>query len=163
MTQHEQITSANEAMNSQLIADFMHVKDQIEEYMPGFFNMDNLQVTLKNDSIQSVLTMKKQHLIEDFLQLLSSRKHVNIFFIDESPDRQNCEAVAYSIPYTSDMFIACLSSRQHGIIDEMELIIFNSLDNMFRRLKLINENRRAPEERNTIIEQSKTDFYTQFM
>ena len=152
----------NEVIENSIINNFAILKEKLS--YTGFFQLDNLQVKLNNNIGTVTVPMLRQHLADDFLKELTNLLDVNILYQYKEPNDSNYRIVAYTMPYSDEMYIVFVQSQQYGIVEEIHFAFFDSLDEMFGFLRKEYDEVLAKEKQIDIIQmQDLTDLYRNFV
>ena len=88
----------------------------------------------------------------------------NILYAYKELDGSGYRIVAYTMPYQDEMYIVFVDSQQYGIVDEMHVAFFESLDVMFGWLRKGYDDVVAKQKQIDIIKiQDLTDLYRNFV
>lgn len=99
------------------------------------FVLDEMPLTLSKDRALAVFQMRQQYMMDDVLMLIAEHLNVNILYSYKSENERQYKVILYSLPVHDEMFIIGLSSHQYGIIGEMNVTLFSSIEIMFKELK----------------------------
>ncbi|MBQ9362409.1 MAG: hypothetical protein IJT97_03200 [Bacteroidaceae bacterium] len=128
----------------------------------GFFIVKGIRLDIIRDVGTAIVPLKEQHMMDDFLEKLIGVLNVNILYYIKSLDGNTCKMVAYSMPYHDEMYIVGMESEQYGIVEEVTVTFFESLDVMFLWLQKNLES--VMDTKDQVIErQAMTDLYRNFM
>ena len=72
---------------------------------------------------------------DDFTDKLVELLKVNILYSFKTPDGRVWRTVTYSMPYHDEMYIVGLESEMYGIVEQMTVTFFDSIDVMFAWLR----------------------------
>lgn len=130
----------------------------------GTFLLENLTLTVE-DSVGTVtIQLTRQHMADDLVTELTAQLDVNILYSCKSHDGSRHRIMIYSMPYPEGMCVIYIDSWQHGVVEEIYVTFFDSMDVMFCWLQKSLENIMAKRRLLDIIQlQSLTDLYRNFV
>lgn len=131
------VIDASDIIDDSLVQDVNMLKETLEAY--DSFNLDNLRIDLYKNYGIVVIPLKKQYLINDLTDKLVQILNVNILYSTTKKDGRVCRTITYSQPQINSMYIIGLESEMYGIVDEMSVTFFYSIDVMFTWLRDILE------------------------
>ena len=153
---------ANEVIDNSIVKNFADFQEVLSN--SGIFQCDNLHMKITNDIGTVTVPMLHQHMADDFLKELTNFLDVNILYAYKELDGSIYRIVAYTMPYHDEMYIVFVDSHQYGIVDEMHVAFFESLDVMFSWLRKGYDDLIAKEKHIDIIQlQDLTDLYRNFV
>lgn len=153
---------ANEVIDNAIVKNFADFQEKLS--YTGVFQCDNLQLKITNDIGTVTIPMHHQHMADDFLKELTRFLDVNILYAYRKLDGSDYRIVAYTMPYHDEMYIVFLNSQQYGIVEEMHVVFFESLEVMFSWLRKGYDDLLAKEKQIDIIQlQDLTDLYRNFV
>lgn len=123
---------ANEVFDNSIVRNFTKLQEIISN--TGMFQCDNLQLKITKDIGTVTIPMVRQHMADDFLRELTSFLDVNVLYAYKKQDGSSYRIVAYTMPFQDEMYIVSVDSQQYGIVEEMYVTLFESLDIMFKWL-----------------------------
>ena len=77
----------------------------------------------------------RQEMIDDLLDLLVSKLLLQVLYLYSDKAGNNFQAIAYSMPYQDEMYVVRIASHQCGIIDEIHVDFYASIETVFTFLK----------------------------
>ena len=97
----------------------------------------NEKVTLQRSETTGVAAfhLKAQMMMEDFIDELTKYLSVEVLCAYCQNEGQDYKAVAYSMPYQEEMYVIVMESNQHGLMDEIIVVFFESMDDMLEMLE----------------------------
>ena len=102
----------------------------------GMFVINNPSLTMTDNYGMCAVKLDRQYMVEDVLQKLEELINVNILYHYKTKGGgQKQKAIAYTLPVQDGMSVFGLTSCQYGIVEEINMTFFDSLDVMFRHLK----------------------------
>jgi hypothetical protein len=153
---------ANEVIDNAIVKNFADFQEVLSN--SGIFQCDNLHMKITNDIGTVTVPMLHQHMADDFLKELTNFLDVNILYAYKELDGSIYRIVAYTMPYHDEMYIVFVDSQQYGIVDEMHVAFFESLDVMFGWLRKGYDDVVAKQKQIDIIQiQDLTDLYRNFV
>lgn len=153
---------ANEVFDNSIVRNFTKLQEIISN--TGMFQCDNLQLKITKDIGTVTIPMVRQHMADDFLRELTSFLDVNVLYAYKKQDGSSYRIVAYTMPFQDEMYIVSVDSQQYGIVEEMYITLFESLDIMFKWLHKGYEMLLENKDQIEIIEQQDlTSLYKNFV
>lgn len=153
---------ANEVLDNSIVKNFGNFQEVLSN--SGIFQCDNLHMKITNDIGTVTVQMLHQHMADDILKELTNFLDVNILYAYKERDGSIYRIVAYTMPYHDEMYIVFVDSQQYGIVDEMHVAFFESLDVMFGWLRKGYDEVVAKQKQIDIIQiQDLTDLYRNFV
>lgn len=153
---------ANEVIDNSIVKNFADFQEVLSN--SGIFHCDNLHMKITNDIGTVTVPMLHQHMADDFLKELTNFLDVNILYAYKELDGSIYRIVAYTMPYHDEMYIVFVDSQQYGIVEEMHVAFFESLDVMFWWLRKGYDEVVAKEKQIDVIQmQTLTDLYRNFV
>jgi len=122
-------------VDERIIANLMGFLEATESMEK--FKTDDLELTALNDGNQATVTipLTRQEMIDDLLDLLVSKLLLQVLYLYSDKTGNNFQALAYSMPYQDEMYVVRIASRQCGIIDEIHVDFYASIETVFTFLK----------------------------
>lgn len=127
------INEASETADNIIIQNFMSFLDNVSS--AELFEKEDVPITLYDERGLVTLKTKKQHLIIDMLQHICDYLNVCMLYAFKSKNEKCHKVILYSLPVKNEMFSICLESYQYGIIEELNITFFSSLEIMFNELR----------------------------
>lgn len=123
------------AITAQEVADDIIVKNltALQDMLDNMemFRLDSLEMTIDKGVGTVTIPLRRQYMMESIIEALSTCVNINILYAWRSPDGSRKKTIAYSMPYIDEMFVIALQSQQYGIVEQLHLTFFESLDMMF--------------------------------
>ncbi len=110
----------------------------------------------------AVLPMTSQSMIGDFLTLLETKMDVNILYAFKKDKGKYYEAVGYSVPIKGQLFIVILTSHQHGVVDRMKVLVYNTYEPMLEQIKETLADLQAKEAERILEQENAQTVYSHF-
>lgn len=148
-------------MASDLIAENF---DRFSEEIGNTALFTNEEVTLQRREKTGLVTfhLKKQMMMEDFIDELMKYLVLEVLCAYCQSEGQDYKAIAYSKPYQEEMYIIVMESNQHGLMDEISVVFFESMDAMLEMLeKQLHQLKGKQVE--VLEQQHETAFYKNFI
>lgn len=156
------LKAADDIVDCSMIQKMSWFKERIEA--SGMFMLDNLRLNLSNNEKYGtvVIPMKRQNLMEEVMDVIRESIKVNILYTVNSEKGRRWRTVAYSMPYNEDMYILGMQSDMYGVVEEIDVTFFQSIDVMFAWLR---DNLEAMQNYNGVFlhKQETTELYRIFM
>lgn len=127
------VKAARDIIDDSLVQNMNSFKEKIEA--SEIFSLENLRLDLSGKFGTVVITMKQQYMTDDFTDKLVELLKVNILYSLKTPDGRAWRTVTYSMPYHDEMYIVGLESEMYGIVEQMTVTFFDSIDVMFAWLR----------------------------
>ena len=127
------IQTAQEIMGNLVVQNLNIFQQKLESYTA--FDSSDIQMELYDGYGNVTIPLTKQHMIDDIMELLDEVINVNILYHYKRNNGQENKVVAYALPYYDEMYAVSLLSQQYGIIEEIHVTFFESLDIMFIRMR----------------------------
>ena len=101
------------------------------------FKTDDLELTGLSDGSQATIKIPLNHqeMIDDLIDLLVSKLLLQVLYLYSDKTGTNFQALAYSMPYQDEMYVVRIASGQCGIIDEIHVDFYASIETMFTHLR----------------------------
>lgn len=125
--------AASEVVDETIVRNFAKLQDLLGN--AAIFMLDDLQMKIVHDIGTVTIPMHKQHMMDDVLEELQHYINVNILYAYRTADGSGHKLVAYSMPYEDEMYIISMESQQYGIVEQMDVTLFESLDIMLSWLR----------------------------
>ncbi len=79
--------------------------------------------------ITATFQLDKQLMIEDITDKLFRRLHLRVLFLTKLNNGEY-RSVLYSMPHQDEMYIIYILSKQHGIVNELDVAFYDSMETM---------------------------------
>ena len=148
-------------MASDLIAENF---DRFSEEIGNTALFTNEEVTLQRREKTGLVTfhLKKQMMMEDFIDELMKYLVLEVLCAYCQNEGQDYKAIAYSKPYQEEMYVIVMESNQHGLLDDISVVFFESMDAMLEMLeKQLHQLKGKQVE--VLEQQHETAFYKNFI
>ena len=111
--------------------------DRFSEEIGNTALFKNEQVTLQRSETTGVATfhLKAQMMMEDFIDELTKYLAIEVLCAYCQNGGQDYKAIAYSKPYQEEMYVIVMESNQHGLLDDISVVFFESMDAMLEMLE----------------------------
>lgn len=127
------VEDISEVADDIIVQNFEKLQDSL--FPADIFNMETVSLKLSDNRGLSTLHLKQQQLIDDVLQMISDNLNIYLLYSYKSKNNSKYKVVLYSLPLQDEMFIIGLESEQYGIIEEINISLFDTLEVMFSQLK----------------------------
>lgn len=112
------------------------LKKNFEDHLNGLVELsEKIRVEQQKNCLEVVLTFKEQIMMEDLVMGLDERLGTHILFAFQTKDGIHYEAIGFSEPTEDEMYAIFLLSNQHGVVEEMSLTFFDSIDAFYPFIK----------------------------
>ncbi len=153
---------AEEILQNTIVQNFAHFRERLGNVV--LFDTTDLHLKMTNNIGTATVPMRRQHMAEDFINEVINMFDVNILFAYKTPDGGSFRMMAYTMPYQDEMYIIYTESEQYGIIEEMHVAFFESMDVMFEWLfKEHQKVEKKTDSLDVLQLQSLTDLYRNFV
>lgn len=95
------------------------------------FYTENLIFNVTENYGTVVIPMRRQYMIEEFTKELIKLFDVNILYTINRDNNRVWKTITYSKPVHKQMFIIGLISEMYGIVENIIVTFFNSIEKMF--------------------------------
>lgn len=105
------------------------------EKMPETAQVKNTETHVLEGCKQLVLQLDNQFMVDEFTNIIASKLNLHILAIakiDESTE----EAMLYCTPCENCMYTIKISSKEHGVVDNIIVSFYHSLEMMYTSIKL---------------------------
>lgn len=127
------IKAASDIMDDSLVQNLNSFKETISA--SELFALDNLRFDMTGKVGTVVIPLMHQHMSNDLLDKLVELLKVNILYSSKTEDGRCWRTVTYSMPCHSEMYIIGMDSEMYGIIEEVTVTFFDTIDVMFAWLR----------------------------
>lgn len=108
---------------------------KLDGNMPTFFAIDNTQTIDRNSFVEEILPLSFQQLAEDLTDEFATNMRFHVLYARKSYDDKVYHVVLYSIPYEHEMVVVHMDSLQHGILEEIRVKFFDSMEVMYNHVR----------------------------
>ena len=108
--------------------------------MDNIIDVSSREVTYNHDNIMAEFPLKKQQMMDEFVDRLSHRLHLRVLFLSHDNNRGEYRSVLYAMPYPEEMYVIHLTSYQYGLVNEMKVVFYDSMDIMQRNILRFRDN-----------------------
>jgi hypothetical protein len=108
---------------------------KIDKTMPTFFSVDKMQKIERDSYIEVVIPLSFQQLAEDLTDEFAESLRFHVLYARKSYDDKIYHVVLYSIPYEHEMVVIHMDSLQHGILEEIRVKFFSSMEVMYNHVR----------------------------
>lgn len=131
----EQSVINNYTVSETAQQNFKKFSKLLENFFPQKFNLDETELKPRKDCSEVQINLLSQGWLEDLVEDLVKNINVNILYAIAQGSGKDYKVIAYSMPYEDEMYIIQMTSKQYGIIEEMSVAFYDSLDTMFDDVK----------------------------
>lgn len=151
---------ANEIVDDVIVRNYASFAENIRN--TGYFKPEKSPLKIINEIGMVILPFERQFMIDDALTLLSEIINLNVLCKVRSKDGRTSHVTAFSMPYQDEMFILSMHSEQHGIVNEIGVTFYHSMEQMF---SILQETLQTIDNKNWIMEEQKemAELYRIFM
>lgn len=163
MEQEKNIVQEDEGMaQNTVVRNFSRLLEILDN--TGMFDLKGCRLDTAHGIGMTVVPMRKQYMAVDFLNQLANFLDVNILYAYRSKDGKAYRIIAYSMPYPDEMYCIVVNSEQYGIIEDINVAFFETIDKMLEWLIHSYETIDADDAQYDIIQwQSLADLYRNFV
>lgn len=115
--------------------NFNAFTDKLSSLMPSTFNLEGAILTPRKVCSEVLIPLTRQGWMEDFVDDLANKLAVNILYATVSMDGKDYKVIAYSMPYMDEMYIMQIGSQQYGIVENISVAFYDSMEKMFDDIK----------------------------
>lgn len=110
--------------------------EKIRQYIPTLLDGEkNQEINRQKKYIQGYISFRSAQNMSFITEKLHDNMFVNILYTLESKDKKHLTTVAYSMPYSDELYAIQMESGMYGIIMGLSVIFYESLDIMFNQLR----------------------------
>ncbi len=121
--------------NTNAYENYKTFLDKVQQVLQGgVVDVENTTYTQVSKFGITKVAFKRQLKIIDLAEKLKNELPVKILYLSKTTDSKNWEAAAYSRPYFNKLYIIQMESRSYGITKQMDVIFYDSLDDMFKQI-----------------------------
>lgn len=124
---------ASGVVDETIVQNFTRLQDQLSN--AGIFMLDDLRMDIVHNIGTATIQMGNQQMMEDVLKEIQNHMNVKLLCAYRTLDGSRHKLVAYSMPYEDEMYIISMESQQYGIVEQMTVTLFESLDIMLSWLR----------------------------
>ena len=111
------------------------IRGNIQEILPEMFPNVCTDFVRKKDYAEAAVSLSSQQLAEDITDEIVTMLGYNVLYARCSDDGSTYHVALYSQPYEEEMAVVLMESLQHGIIEEIKVQVFDSLDTMYAHVR----------------------------
>lgn len=132
MEENEKTTVTQQTLQG----NFDSLCEQLRIQMPEpFVRLGDVPLNFHGEYACAVLPMTTQQMMDDFLTLLETKLDVNILYAFRKDKGRYYESMGYSAPKAGRLYLVILTSHQHGVVDRMKVLLYESYEPMLDRIK----------------------------
>ena len=127
------IKAASDIIDDSLTQSLNRFRETI--YASELFAIENLRFDMTGKVGAAVIPMMQQHMSNDLLSKLVELLKVNILYSCKTEDGRCWRTVTYSMPCHNELYIIGMDSEKYGIVEEVSVTFFDTIDVMFAWLR----------------------------
>lgn len=136
MEQERQNTSAALTVSESAQENFKDFLEKLEKWFPTRgFTTKNAKLIAREKCAEVHIPFIGQNIIEEVVETFAKRGNVNILYAVSRENDKNIKVIAYSMPYSDEMYVISMESHQYGVIEEIVVGFYDSMDEMFQDLR----------------------------
>lgn len=101
----------------------------------SMFKTSDLQLIPRDKCAEVRIPLIGQEMAEEIVTTLATRINVNILYAVSTDNGRVVKVIGYSMPYSDEMYIISIESQQYGVIDEIIVAFYDSLEDMFQEVR----------------------------
>ncbi len=110
-------------------------QNKIRSFLPKFMEGNYTQTLTHQDCLETIFPLSFQQLAEDMTDELVTKMDFHVLYARKSYDDKIYHVVLYSIPYEYEMVVIHMDSLQHGILEEIRVKFFSSMEVMYNHVR----------------------------
>lgn len=127
------------------------LKRSLDMNVPGVLDTTDCDVQKQdNQCTEVVFSLRNQMMIKDLIEIFQEKLKLIVLSVQRTFDKKIYHAVCFSELGNNQMFTIELNSIQYGMIDEINVISWNSIEKMFsfittqlvKETKVLNRNKK---------------------
>ncbi len=122
------VQEAQELAENTVVRNFSKLLEVLDN--TEMFDLKDCRLDIAHGIGMTAVPLRKQHMAVDFLNQLANFLDVNILYAYRSNDGKTYRIVAYSMPYPDEMYCIIVNSEQYGIIEDINVVFFETIDTM---------------------------------
>ena len=122
----------NEKYLAQTLDEF---QKKLKTYLSTYFRPEPVTPVIRKDYAECVYPLTSQQLAEDMADEFATCLHHRILYARESSSGTEYHVALYSQPYEHNMVVVIMDSIQHGLIESVKVLFFDSLDTMYAHVR----------------------------
>lgn len=100
-------------------------------FLPKFMDGNHTETIRRKNYIETVFPLSFQQLAEDMTDEIVTKLDYHVLYARKSHDDKIYHIVLYSIPYEHEMVVIHMDSLQHGILEDIRVKFFESMEMMY--------------------------------
>lgn len=105
--------------------------------LTDLIDTEGIQLVMHDDFLQIAVPLKRQVLAEDLTDQLVKKLSWHVLHAAKSSDGKYYKVLLYSTPVQYSMILVTLDSSQHGILENMILRVFDSIEIMLYHTQML--------------------------
>lgn len=138
---------------------FLTIKQLFQKY-PTLLENIEFVIDKEDNYYQIILPFSKQIMLENFAECLMDDFRLQLLVATQKEGGKQLEAILFSEATEDKMFVIYLGSLQHGLIDKINVVFFDSVDNMY--LYLLSNLSKYTKNQIEVLKQIRYDKLLQF-
>ena len=119
----------------------MSVQENFETFKESvvnteLFDLDEVMLVMNKEKGETYIPLQRKFMILEFIEVLKRFITLHTLCACKSMDGTHYKVVAYSMPYYDKMYIIQLVSHEHGLIDEIHVTFYPSMEKMLEQLEI---------------------------
>ena len=99
------------------------------------FDASNLQLIPRDKCAEVRIPVLCQEMAEEIVTILATRLNINILYAISTENGRVVKVIGYSMPYSDEMYVVSVESQQYGVVDELVVAFYDSLEDMFQEVR----------------------------
>lgn len=113
---------------TQTVGEF---RNKLRTYLSTYFRPGAEIPVQRKDHAECIFPLSYQQLAEDMTDEFVTCLHYHILYAKKNSNDSEYHVALYSLPYEHDMVVVIMDSIQHGLIESVKVLFFDSLDIMY--------------------------------
>lgn len=110
-----------------------------EKFCKDMENTDLLQIdniTLEREDNYGTVSipLTQQMMMDDFIEQVMQFLNLKVLYAYKDNDGQHYKSVTYSMPYQDELYVIGIESHQHGAVDDIQVLFYESMEDMLSNL-----------------------------
>ena len=107
---------------------------KLRSFLPKFMDGNHNETIQRKDYLETTFPLSFQQLAEDMTDELVTKLDYHVLYARKSDDDKIYHIVLYSIPYEHELVVIHMDSLQHGIIEDIRVKFFESMEIMYNHV-----------------------------
>ncbi len=136
MEQNSQNTPSTLTVSESAQENFKDFLERLDKWFPNRgFDTVNVNLIAREKCAEARIPIIGQLMIEPTVEVFADRGNVNVLYAISRENDKNIKVIAYSMPYSDEMYVISIESHQYGVIEEIAVAFYDSMDEMFQDLR----------------------------